>query len=397
LRFARARNGLRIWYLALAMDARLDVTLAFLKQGLVSFGGPTAHIGYFREEFAVRRRWVTDAEFADLVALCQFLPGPASSQVVFCLGKRRAGWAGAVLASLAFLIPSAILMVVLGCGAVSVADPRWTQGLKLAAVAVVAHAVVGMARSLLLDRRSTLLAIGVGLGAWLWTSPFAQVALLLVAACISLVGNNKGKFEVGGSAHPPRATRMLWGVWLGVLALAFGISAVAPGTSADFLGGIFRAGSLVFGGGHVVLPWLQGLAVPQWMDQPTFMAGYGAAQALPGPLFTFAGFLGSVAGGAWLGIAAVGAIFLPAWLIVGGGLPWWERLRGWPAAGEAMRGLNAAVVGLLASTWAQSLAPEALVSYRAAAIAGAALIALLLWRIPPWLLVLGCAAAGAVF
>ncbi|WP_404425526.1 chromate efflux transporter [Nibricoccus sp. IMCC34717] len=379
----------------MAMDARIEVALAFLRQGLVSFGGPTAHIGYFREEFVVRRGWVTDADFADLVALCQFLPGPASSQVVFCLGKKRAGWTGAVVASLAFLLPSAVIMVALGCGAASVARTGWTHGLQLAAVAVVAHAVVGMARSLILDTKSVLLAVGVGVGAWLWTAPLAQVGLLAIAAGISVIGNTTGRESGPQPLRPPRATRTLWGVWLGLLVAAFGISSAAPGSAADFLGGIYRAGSLVFGGGHVVLPWLQGLAVPQWIDQATFMAGYGAAQALPGPLFAFAGYLGAAAGGMWLGVAATATVFLPAWLIVGGGLPWWERLRDWPAARTAMRGLNAAVVGLLASTWAQRLAPEAVVSLGSAAVAIVAFLLLLFWRIPPWLLVLGCAVAGS--
>ncbi|MDX2185362.1 MAG: chromate efflux transporter [Opitutaceae bacterium] len=373
------------------------VFLTFLRQGLISFGGPIAHLGYLRDEYVKRRGWVSDAEYADLVALCQFLPGPASSQVVFGLGLRRAGWLGAVLASLGFLLPSAILMIAFGAGAAWTTDSGWAHGLKLAAVAVVAHAVVGMAKNLLRGWLLWLLAAGVGFACLALQSPFAQVGALGVAALVAAgVRRSEIVDTVRVNLAWPTATRIAWGAWLGLLGGAFAIEALVPGTLLDLVGGMYRAGSLVFGGGHVVLPWLETLVVPEWMSRTTFMTGYGAAQAIPGPLFSFAGFVGSAAAGAWIGVACVLAIFVPAWLIVAGGLPWWERLRASAGLRSALAGVNAGVVGLLAATWLVSLAPVAARTLPDIAVATVGFVAIQWFRCPNWLLVGGCAIAGEV-
>lgn len=382
-----------------------DVAGAFLKLGCVSFGGPVAHLGYLREEFVAKRRWLDDAEYADLVALCQFLPGPASSQLVFALGMRRAGFAGAMLASLFFTLPSAILMILFAYGVAGPATPAgagWLHGLKVAAVAVVAQAVVGMWKTLCPDtprRGIAVTAAGVVLA---FPGALAQV---VVIAAAGLIGRTMRRHEeVATPAPPVPAREHRWAA--GALAVFAGLLLVLPalaangGRDAAMFAGFYRAGALVFGGGHVVLPMLRAEVVPPgWISDDAFLAGYGAAQAVPGPLFTLAGYLGTLCRGgphAWLGgLLGLTAIFLPAWLLIGGALPFWKSLKERPAIRASMRGANAAVAGILL---AALITPVGTAGLRGGTdVVSAALAFLLLERFgaPAWLVVFLAAATGA--
>jgi chromate transporter len=379
---------------------------AFLRLGLISFGGPVAHLGYFRKEFVERRRWLDDADYADLVALCQFLPGPASSQVAFALGMRRAGTPGGLVASVAFMLPSAVAMIVFAYGVSSMGDVQaagWLHGLKVAAVAVVALAVWGMARRLCPDWPRRILAAGAAAVALLMPGAPSQVALIAGCALIGLVAWNKGtvphasaRSGVGRVHAWAAASLALFGLLLGALPLAAKWSGQKPVAVFDHF---YRAGSLVFGGGHVVLPLLRsGVVSPGWVDDGSFLAGYGAAQAVPGPLFTFAGYLGTLIRGAypqWVGgILALLAIFLPGWLLVGGTYPFWHllRSRGW--AQGILRGANAAVVGLLLAALYRPVCTEGIRDPRDVAASAAALALLGPLGVPPWAVVALMAAVG---
>ena len=336
----------------------LEVLRAFLMLGLTSFGGPIAHIGYFRTEFVDRRKWLDEAGYADLVALCQFLPGPASSQVGIALGLLRAGWSGALAAWLGFTLPSALALVLFAYGALSwpaLAASGAVHGLKVMAVAVVAQAVWGMGRSLCPDRERAGIAIGAALLVLAIPSPAGQVLAILA-------GGLAGRAVLPAHGLPP-ARHLDFGVrrraaalLLAVFALLLvGLPLLAAGDApmpVRAVAAIYQAGALVFGGGHVVLPLLQaGVVPPGWVSNEAFLAGYGAAQAVPGPLFSFAAYLGAVMPaplGGWLGgLSLLLAIFLPAFLLVAGTLPFWEALRGRAAVQRAMGGVNAAVVGVL--------------------------------------------------
>lgn len=339
----------------------LEVFLAFLRLGLTSFGGPIAHLGYFREAFVVRRRWLDEAAYADIVALCQFLPGPASSQVGLTLGLIRAGPLGALAAWLGFTLPSAVLMTLFALGASALAGPRLTglvHGLKLVAVAVVAQAVLGMARSLAPDaRRAAIAATAVAILV-LTPAAFGQVlALALGAAAGLLFCRQPAATATPASTGSPRLPRAVaWASLAAYLALLLAGPVLAATTQSPLvamLDAFYRSGALVFGGGHVVLPLLQATVVdPGWVAPDRFLAGYGAAQAMPGPLFTFAAYLGAVApaplGGPAGAALALAAIFLPGVLALLAALPYWADLRRQPAAQAALRGANAAVVGILA-------------------------------------------------
>lgn len=384
-----------------------EIFLAFGKLGLISFGGPVAHLGYFRTEFVERRRWLSDADYADLVALCQFLPGPASSQVVFALGLQRAGLIGGLLASACFTLPSAILLIAFAYGVATLGDlsnAGWLHGLKLAAVAVVAQAVWGMGKSLCPDRARLTLCLASA--AVLLTVPGAAAQVLVIVVG-GLAGFALYRREIDTPAVPPqdgRGREHL--VALGVLAvfftllIALPLLAKATGSRgvAEF-DAFYRAGSLVFGGGHVVLPLLRAEVVPNgWLGDELFLAGYGAAQAVPGPLFTFSAYLGAAMHPgpfAWAhGLWCLLAIFLPAWLLIGGSLPFWHRLRSKRWAQAALRGANAAVVGvLLAALW-QPVTTQSVHVPRDLAAALVAFALLQLWKAPPWAVVILMAAAG---
>ncbi len=379
---------------------------AFLRLGLISFGGPIAHLGYFHREFVERRRWLDEDGFGDLVALCQFLPGPASSQVAFGLGKIRGGTAGAVVASTCFALPSALLMILFAYGLTrlgGIGNAGWLHGLKLAAVAVVAQAVWSMGRRLCPDRERLTLAIASAAAVLLVPGSAVTIGVIaiggLVGWCrlrgdVPLAGPRSAQRTEGGRGA--MAALLAFGVLLLALPIAARLSADPAVAHFD---SFYRAGSLVFGGGHVVLPLLRAELVPRgWIGDDAFLAGYGAAQALPGPLFTFAAYLGTVMHGgsfAWLGgLWCLLAIFLPAWLLMAGVLPFWARLRAQPSAQAALRGANATVVGVLLAAFYSPIWTTGVRDARdvATAFVGFALVEI--WRLPPWLVVVLAAGAG---
>lgn len=384
----------------------LEVLAASTRLGLTSFGGPVAHLGYFREEYVARRRWIDEAHYADLVALCQFLPGPASSQVGMALGILRAGLLGGVTAWLGFTLPSAVALVVFAYGlqAVGVADAGWLHGLKVVAVAVVAQAVWGMARTLASDRERASLAIVAALAMLGSRTAATQVLVIVLAGIFGWILLPAAGISTETRARVPVGK----GVAIGSLALFFGLLValpiarhVAPGQALAVFDSFYRAGSLVFGGGHVVLPLLQAEVVPPgWVTNEAFIAGYGAAQAVPGPLFTFSAYLGAVMleppngwiGGAW----ALVAVFLPSFLLIVGALPFWEVLRFRAGFQAALRGINAAVVGLLLAALYDPVWSSAIKSHADFGLALVAFGLLMFWRLAPWLVVLIAAVGGAV-
>lgn len=380
-----------------------EVFSAFLKLGLTSFGGPIAHLGYFRDELVVRRRWLDDGAYADLVALCQFLPGPTSSQVGFALGMMRAGWPGALAAFAAFTLPSALALLVFAMTATGLSGPAGTgalHGLKIVAVAIVAQAVLGMARTLCPDReRAAIAAAAVAVLAFA-PGAFGMVAAILLGALLGLA-LGRGAGAPGGQLAMPVSR----GFALAALAAFLGLLALLPLLAPHSQGlavvdGFYRAGSLVFGGGHVVLPLLQAETVaPGWVTAGDFLSGYGAAQAVPGPLFTFAAYLGAVSGpepnGAAGAALALLAIFLPGFLILTAALPFWDRFRSMARAQSLMQGANAAVVGILAAALYAPVFTSAIGDLRDFALAVACFVLLTAWKAPPWLVVAIAASAGA--
>ena len=381
-----------------------EVGLAFLQLGLSSFGGPIAHLGYFQREFVERRRWIDAERFGQLLGLCQFLPGPASSQLGFSLGMLRAGWPGAFAAFIGFTLPSALLMF-----AFAVSDPLWSgpwgqsaaHGLKLVAVAVVAQGVLGMARTLTPDpSRAMMAAVSAGLIA---VSGAAWMQLLVVAGGAAL-----GPWLCrGATARPGEGFEMRYGRRTGgalllafaiLLALALVIAPTTPPTG-QVAGAFYRAGALVFGGGHVVLPLLKQAVVDTgWMDNGTFLAGYGAAQALPGPMFSVAAFLGERLHGGQGGIlgatVALLAIFLPGFLLVAGVLPFWRSLSSRNTTARSLAGVNAAVVGLLAAALYDPVWKSAVNDSRDFAIALLGFVLLVSAKWPAWAVVLWCVLAS---
>ncbi len=391
------------------------VFLVFLRLGCTSFGGPVAHIGFFRHEFVQRRRWLSDAAYADLVALCQFLPGPASSQVGMALGLMRAGRLGMLAAWLGFTLPSALLMLALGLGVVwaaeALATPVFTgllQGLSAAAVAVVAQAVWGMARSLCPDHARRLLAVlsaAITLAlpsAWTPVGVIAFGALAGLALLAPTVGSARA--EALAVAVSRRSALLCLGLAAALLLALPWLAHSAPQALLSLADTFYRAGALVFGGGHVVLPLLEAeLVGPSGMSAPTFLAGYGLVQAMPGPLFTLAAYLGAVAPnaqgvalGLWGGVVALVAVFLPGALLVLGALPFWSALRQHPRAQSALMGTNAAVVGLLLAALWNPVIQHGVLGWPHALLAGLAALMLMRWHWPAWAVVLGCALVGAV-
>ena len=381
------------------------VFLIFLRLGLTSFGGPVAHLGYFRDEFVIRRKWLTENSYADLIALCQFLPGPASSQVGIAIGLSRAGYAGALAAWTGFTLPSAIVLMLFAIGISSYGDivPLGVlHGLKVAAVAVVAQAVWGMGKNLCTDvARISIMALAACF-VLLVPSALAQVSVIAIAAIIGLLWFKPEKVM----AHDPlpitvrRRTGLVWLFLFFSLLIGLPLlTTLYPSQTLSMVDTFFRAGSLVFGGGHVVLPLLQAEIVPAgWISNDTFLAGYGATQAVPGPLFTFAAFLGSSmnqAPSGWLGgMICLIAIFAPSFLLVMGVLPFWESLRQNLRTRAALSGINAAVVGLLLAALYQPVWTSAIIEAKDFGLALVALIALMFWKFPAWLVVIGCGAAG---
>ncbi len=382
-----------------------EVLVASLRLGLTSFGGPIAHLGYFRDEYVVRRNWIDEQSYADLVALCQFLPGPASSQVGIGLGIIRAGLLGGIAAWLGFTLPSAIALMLFAFGvqSVNVADAGWLHGLKVVAVAVVAQAVWGMARSLCPDRERATIAILAAIVVLAFPTAAGQVLTIAVAG---LIGWRLLPTTVAPTSHSVRvplsrrAGIVAWVLFFGLLIGLPLLRLAGPSQGLALFDSFYRVGSLVFGGGHVVLPLLAAEVVPTgWVTNEEFIAGYGAAQAVPGPLFTFAAYLGTVmqqppnglAGGA----LALVAIFSPSFLLVVGALPFWDTVRAHPSFQAALRGINAAVVGLLAAALYNPVWTSAIMGTADFALGIAAFGLLMFWKLPPWLVVILTALGGA--
>ncbi|HEX3862676.1 MAG TPA: chromate efflux transporter [Stellaceae bacterium] len=387
----------------------VEVFRAFLRLGLTSFGGPVAHLGYFRAEFVERRRWLDEAAYADIVALCQFLPGPASSQTGISLGILRAGLPGAFAAWLGFTMPSAVAMMLFGYGVTrfgNLADAAWLRGLKIVAVAVVTQAVWGMARSLCPDRERATIAVGATVLVLALPSAIGQIGAIVAGGLIGwkLLHANPSAGQTGA----PLAVRLPrhWAIVAAVLfvGLLFGLpllAAAMPVQPIRLVDAFYRSGALVFGGGHVVLPLLQAQIVPQgWVPNDIFLAGYGAAQAVPGPLFTFAAYLGTVARpspNGWVGgLLCLGAIFLPSFLLLIAALPFWDALRRRPTVQSALRGINAAVVGVLLGALYNPVWTSAILGPVDFALAVVAFLLLAAWAVPPWLVVIAGAVATSI-
>ena len=383
----------------------LELFLVSGRLGLTSFGGPIAHLGYFHAEYVERRRWLDHETFAAIVALSQALPGPASSQVGIAVGMIRAGPLGSLVSWLGFTLPSAVVLVLFAYGLDefgSVEDAGWLHGLKLAAVAIVAYAVWGMARTLAADRSRATIAILATIATLAWHTALAPLAIIVAAG---LLGSRLFLGTSGGGAPslnlPPRRalTIAAWVLFFGLL-LGLPIArGLVESQALALFDSFYRSGSLVFGGGHVVLPLLEREVVaPGWITSEDFLAGYGAAQAVPGPLFTFSAYLGAASGPAPNGVAgatiALAAIFLPSFLLIAGGLPIWSLLRTNAVFLAALRGVNAAVVGLLAAALYQPVWTSSVDSAADFSLALAAFGLLAFWRAPPWLVVVFAALGG---
>ena len=382
-----------------------EVLRVSTRLGLTSFGGPIAHLGYFHEEYVQRRKWIDEQSYADLVALCQFLPGPASSQVSIAIGIARARLLGGLAAWIGFTLPSALALVAFafGIGAfASTADAGWLHGLKVVAVAVVAQAVWGMARSLCPDRERATIAIVASIVTLTWPNAVGQLSSIAVAGLVGLFAFRDTSATSLSHMCFPIGKELGVAAWIVFFILLVGLPLVRQSVSSHALevfDSFFRVGSLVFGGGHVVLPLLQTEVVgPGWVTNEQFVAGYGAAQAVPGPLFTFSAYLGAVMAtepSGWTGAAlALLAIFLPSFLLLTGALPFWDLLRSMPAFQSALKGINAAVVGLLLTALYNPVWTSAIHS---PADFGLGLIAfglLMFWKCPPWLVVMLTAVGG---
>lgn len=378
----------------------LEVLLIFLKLGVTCFGGPIAHIGYFRDEFVIRRRWLDEQAYADLVALCQFLPGPASSQVGFSLGLMRAGYLGALAAWTGFTLPSAVALVLFAFGAGGLSGPAGAglvHGLKLVAVAIVAQAVWGMARSLCPDRERASIATVAALVILTSASSIAQIGAIVLGALAGLWLCQAAQ-AANGASHiaMPVSRRVGVAALILFVALLLGLPLLArawPGLS--LFEAFYRSGALVFGGGHVVLPLLrEAVVTPGWIGDDAFLTGYGAAQAVPGPLFTFAAYLGAVIGGIPGAVVGLVGIFLPGLLILLAALPFWDGFRKRPAAQAMMRGVNAAVVGILGAALYNPVWTSSVQRPLDFGIALAGFVLLTAWRAPPLVVVVLSAAAG---
>lgn len=396
------------------MKSALEVFREFLILGLTSFGGPTAHVAFFRDRFVGVKKWMSEADFADLLALCQFLPGPASSQLGLSIGWRKAGWAGAFAAWFAFTMPSAIALTLFGIGVMKFgggldAETGWLRGLQIAVVVVIAQAVVSMWTALCPDRKRKLIAL-IAAGVILATGlAWMQLVVIALGALVGLVflGKETSAREATGLSEGPNPVKSGYAVGAACL-IAFFVLLIGlplavklmPGSAAlEAFTAMYRSGSLVFGGGHVVLPLLsEEVVAPGWVSREEFLAGYGAAQAVPGPLFTFAAFLGSLIegpGGAW-GMAAIAliGIFLPAWLLVLGVMPLWHRVVAVPKVRAALAGTNAAVVGLLGAALYEPVWVGAIGSAKDVVFLIAVAAALLILKLPAWAVVISAGLLG---
>lgn len=373
------------------------------KLGLTSFGGPIAHLGYFHDEYVRRRKWMDEQNYADLVALCQFLPGPASSQVGIGIGLVRAGLAGGAVAWLGFTLPSVIALILFAyvLQGFDIGHAGWIHGLKIVAVAIVAHAILGMGQKLAPDRERVTIAGAAAAAALLWPTAYTQVLIIAAAGVLGF-----WLYKKSSGAVVSQEIRVAVGkpVAIGCLVLFFALLFALPLFRqvldmewVAWFDSFYRSGALVFGGGHVVLPLLEREVVPiGWVSQADFLAGYGAAQAVPGPLFTFAAYLGTISGGMIGAVAATVAIFLPAFLLVVGALPFWSGLRSHPKVQGALVGINAAVVGILLAALYDPLWTTAILAPADFVLALMLFIMLVFWKLPPWIIVLAGAVGGVI-
>ncbi len=380
----------------------LEILFVSARLGLTSFGGPVAHLGYFHEEYVRRRKWLDEKSYADLVALCQFLPGPASSQVGIGIGVLRGGIAGGFLAFLGFTLPSVIALILfaLALQSFNLASAGWIHGLKLVAVAVVAHAILGMAEKLAPDLKRKAIVLTALTIVLLWQTAFTQVIVIFIAGLIGFFLYKEQKAELSKSVLFP-ISRTLGAICLSLFfALLILLPILREVTSLKWIAlfdSFYRGGALVFGGGHVVLPLLEREFVPSgWLNAEQFLAGYGAAQAVPGPLFTFAAYIGAVLDGWQGGLLATAAIFLPAFLLIFGTLPFWETLRRNPKIQGALMGVNAAVIGILIAAFYMPISTSSIESAKDFAFAAVLFSMLAYWKLPPWVVVLTGAAGGSI-
>jgi chromate transporter len=378
----------------------LEILLISTRLGLTSFGGPIAHLGYFHEEYVRKRKWMDEKSYADLVALCQFLPGPASSQVGIGIGVMRGGVLGGLISFIGFTLPSVIALILfaLVLEGLDVGDVSWIHGLKIVAVVVVAHAILGMAEKLTPDLKRKTIALLALVVTLLWQTAFSQVGVILVAGIIGfLLYRQQADSEDTEFKFPVSRTFAVI-----CLTLFFSLLILLPilreATSISWIAlfdSFYRSGSLVFGGGHVVLPLLEREFVPtDWISEEAFLAGYGAAQAVPGPLFTFAAYLGAVINGWQGGLLATFAIFLPAFLLILGTLPFWNMLRRNPKIKGALMGVNAAVVGILISAFYKPIWTSTIIKPLDFAFAAVLFSMLVYWKLPPWVIVVTGAIGG---
>ncbi|HSJ38805.1 MAG TPA: chromate efflux transporter [Planococcus sp. (in: firmicutes)] len=383
----------------MAQNKYLEILKASTKLGLTSFGGPAAHIGYFRDEYVEKRKWLDDKAYADLVALCQFLPGPASSQVGISVGMLRGGILGGFLSWFGFTMPS-VLMLALFAMFISggAFDTGWIQGLKIVAVAVVAHALLGMGKSLAPDRQRIAIAVLSATAILLMPTAWAQIGVILLAGFIG--------FFIYRTEKAPEAVKLAltfgkktgiaaWTIFAGLL---IGLPLLRPLIESSYYAIFdifYRVGSIVFGGGHVVLPMLEREVVPDFMDADLFIAGYGAAQAVPGPLFTLSAYLGQLMGSGWGVVIAVFAMFLPSFLLVIGTLPFWSIIRTKSGVQAALKGVNAAVVGILLAALYDPVFTSAIKGSADFAVAVIAFTMLVYFKLAPWIVVLITAFLGA--
>ena len=380
----------------------LEILLVSTRLGLTSFGGPTAHLGYFHEEYVRRRKWMDEKSYADLVALAQFLPGPASSQVGIGIGVMRAGVLGGIVSFLGFTLPSVIALILFALllTGFDIGNAGWIHGLKIVAVAVVAHAILSMAKNLTPDLRRKAIALFALIGTLVWQTAFTQVGVILIAALFGfLLYKQHEKDEEVSTRFPitKRVSAICLLLFFGLLIFLPFIREMTGSYWVAMFDSFYRSGSLVFGGGHVVLPLLEQEFVPSgWLSEESFLAGYGATQAVPGPLFTFAAYLGAVMKGWQGGLIATIAVFLPAFLLILGALPFWDSLRNNPNIKGAIMGVNAAVVGILISALYNPIWTSSILRPIDFALASILFSMLVYWKLPPWIVVLTGAIGGSL-
>ena len=380
----------------------IEIFFVSTKLGFTSFGGPIAHLGYFHEEYVRRRKWMDEKSYADLVALCQFLPGPASSQIGIGIGVMRAGALGGIVSFIGFTMPSVIALIIfaLVVQGLDVSQAGWIHGLKIVAVAVVAHAILGMAQNLTPDRQRKTIALFAVIVTLLWQTAYSQVGVILLGAFIGFLLYKKEKVDVERLSPFPLSRRFAIGCLLLFFGLLFLLPILRELTSIQWIAlfdSFYRSGALVFGGGHVVLPLLEKEFVPTgWLSEEAFLAGYGATQAVPGPLFTFAAYIGAVING-WIGgLLATVAIFLPAFLLVFGTLPFWDGLRRNSKVKGALMGVNAAVVGILISAFYTPIWSSSILTPIDFAFAATLFSMLAFWKLSPWIIVVTGVIGGIV-